>query len=160
MLSTLYFFKNSLAILCCRPRPIVEVYAPDDATAYLPECLLIISNLFWNICFSVTCWISVSSLTMEYSVLSNRHSASSHRSSLGMRCWYFLERERSFSVADCQQRTATVSRSLPIYLGNSLTIFCNCSLRKYSLDWVSFWLSDVAMVGDTGRISFETSTSE
>jgi len=66
---------------------------------YLPECLLTISNRFWNICFSVTCWMSVSSLTIEYSVLSNRHSVSSHRSSLGMRCWYFLERQRTLSDA-------------------------------------------------------------
>jgi len=102
LFNTLYFFKNTLTTLCCRPRPTAEVYASNDAIAYLPECLLIISNLFWNICFSVTCWISVSSLTMEYSVLSNRHSASSHRSSLGMRCWYFLERERPLSVANSE----------------------------------------------------------
>lgn len=27
-----------------------------------------------------------------------------------------------------------------------MTIFCNCSLRKYSLDCFSFWLSDVIVV--------------
>lgn len=79
---------------------IILLYENHTRTTYvihLPECLLIISKRFWNICFSVTCCMSVKYLTMANTVSSKRHSASSQSSSLGIRCWYFLDHKQANS---------------------------------------------------------------
>ena len=54
-------------------------------------CLLIICNLCWNRCFSVTCCISIKPFTISNIVSLRRALANPDNNSHGTRCWYFLK---------------------------------------------------------------------